>query len=287
MNTSRGATPLVSVIMPAYNEERYLGEAMASILAQTHANLELIVVDDGSTDRTPDIVREYAAKDSRVRYARQANGGQSVGRNTGIGMARGPFIAYHDADDMSCPTRIATELDLLLNRPGVEAVHCGMEVIAADGRILRRVPARPLDGDRLLLGNFVCCGSVLHARGLLDRTGPWSDELDWGMWLRMSEHTSFGCVPDPLYRYRVHGRNLSAARGWIGNRRIDIRVFEDRYRRRHEPFVRWKVRSLKWQVAIGSRLPKGRPNRFLLFGMAKVFGIAERALFRLAHKPRR
>ena len=285
MSTSSSDAPLVTVVMPAFNEERYVGEAIAGVLSQTHANLELIAVDDGSTDRTPQIIREYAARDPRVRYHRQPNGGQSAARNAAIGLARGRYIAYQDADDLSCPGRIAAELALLRGRPGVGAVYCGMDIVDAGGRFVKSVPARAFDARRLLLGNYICCGSVLHERALLDRSGPWGDDIDWGMWLRMSEHAAFDRVAAPLYRYRLHGGNLSATRGWIGNRRIEIAIFEERHRRRGDPFARWKARSLRWQVAAVSRIPGARANRYVLYAVGRLFGVAEAIAYGLTGRP--
>src|SRR5687768_9695612 len=111
--------PLVSVIVPVHQGERYLGEAVESVLAQTYAPIELIVVDDGSTDRSADIARGFGPV---VRYVYQVNAGQSAARNHGVRLARGPLLAFLDDDDSWSPGKLALQVAALASDPCLEAV---------------------------------------------------------------------------------------------------------------------------------------------------------------------
>jgi len=104
------STPLVSVIIPAYNATAFLGETLDSVLAQTYPNLEIIVVDDGSTDDTPDLLGSYG---DRIRVLRQANSGQATARNHGAREAHGELLAFLDSDDLWDPDKIARQVELL------------------------------------------------------------------------------------------------------------------------------------------------------------------------------
>ena len=275
MDYSNTINNLVSIIMPAYNAEEYIGEAIESLMSQTHKNIELIIINDGSTDETINIIKRYSAKDPRIRHLTQKNGGQSIARNAGIKIAKGAFIAYHDADDTSHPERIEKELNLLLSKPEINMVYCGTETITADSRPIARRDAQPYNSKKLLIQNYIPCGSVMHTRSILDKTGMWGDDIDWGMWLRMSENCTIDRVKDPLYRYRVHGKNLSTTRGWKGNMLINLHIFEQRYNRHHEKFVKWKMRSIKCQVAIITHIPGAQNSRYVCNGLAIIFKTIE------------
>jgi glycosyltransferase involved in cell wall biosynthesis len=114
-------THLVSCIVPVYNGERYLAQALASILAQTYVPIEIIVVDDGSTDGTPDVVRQFG---DAVRYVRQDNAGPATARNHGLGLTRGEFVAFLDADDLWTPDKLERQVGALNARPDLDFVVC-------------------------------------------------------------------------------------------------------------------------------------------------------------------
>src|SRR5579862_4587648 len=116
---------LVSVVVPVWNSERFLKKTVESVLAQTYRRLELIVVDDGSTDRSPDIVKSIAAHDDRVRLFRTENRGAAAARNLGISQSRGPFVALLDNDDLWHPEKIARQVEVLRRSPPeVGLVYC-------------------------------------------------------------------------------------------------------------------------------------------------------------------
>ncbi len=156
--------PLVTVIIPVYNGAEFIGETIDSALMQTYRNLEVIVVDDGSTDRTPEILRQYARKDQRVRVIMQANGGVSKARNTALAAARGEFIAPLDADDLWLPAKIARQVKRML-AAGEEtgAVYSWWVWIDEKGIVQDRSPRWTIEGhvlEPLMLINFVGNASV-------------------------------------------------------------------------------------------------------------------------------
>src|SRR5687768_6093986 len=118
------STPEISVVVSVYNGERHVRSSLESVLAQEGVDLELIVIDDGSTDSTDAIIEDLAASDPRVRYVRQQNRGLTQSLVLGCSMAEGEFIARHDADDLSLPGRLATQITLLRASPDVSFVSC-------------------------------------------------------------------------------------------------------------------------------------------------------------------
>ncbi|TFH30764.1 MAG: glycosyltransferase family 2 protein, partial [Deltaproteobacteria bacterium] len=117
MSGVKSQAPIVSAMMPAHNVEKYIGEAIESVLAQTFGDWELIVVDDGSTDRTPEIIREYARKDFRIRAHFMEHGGRGSARNLCLEHSRGRYIAVCDSDDISLPRRYEKEVAFLDTNP--------------------------------------------------------------------------------------------------------------------------------------------------------------------------
>ena len=205
--------PLVSVIVPAHNGERFLGEAIESILAQSHSRLELIVVDDGSTDAT----REVAAGYDGVRLLEKENGGPASARNLGLESATGTIIALHDQDDVMLPERLATQIAPLLTEPGRDITICDQEVFFEEGAPMPdwdRQIAPLLFGDRepgeTLIGSIslVARRRVFEAIGQFDGGIFGGDDLDW--MLRASE-AGFAIerLDQKLLRRRVHKRNIS------------------------------------------------------------------------------
>src|SRR5690606_15977961 len=127
--------PVVSVVVPAYNAEAYLGEALRSVLAQTYELLEVLVIDDGSQDRTADIVRELAMEDERVRLLQQSNSGVADARNLGIEHARGVYIAPLDADDLFYPQKLEAQVARMESGDeAVGVVYCWWISIDHEGR---------------------------------------------------------------------------------------------------------------------------------------------------------
>lgn len=145
---SEQSVPLVSVIMPAYNAGPYIGEAIQSILDQTFANWDLIVVDDGSTDNTAEVVATFLS-DRRIRYHKQPNGGEPVARNTGIELSHGNLIAWLDADDIWFPEKLAKQIEIFAEYP--EVGFCGTGLVTVDSKGLEksRITRNPFHGQAL------------------------------------------------------------------------------------------------------------------------------------------
>ena len=206
---------LVSVVIPAYNSESTLAETIESVRAQTYQNLEILVVDDGSADKTRAVAEEKAAEDERIRIIAQANGGVARARNRGIEEASADFIAPLDADDLWRSTKIERQLRALrAGGPEVGLVYCWSAVIDEDSRITSRVHP-PYAGDvlpHLFYGNFVGNGSsALMRKAHVVEVGGYDSSLkerrsqgceDWKLYLLLAERCHFAVVPDHLVGYR-------------------------------------------------------------------------------------
>ncbi|NOZ28730.1 MAG: glycosyltransferase [Chloroflexi bacterium] len=207
--------PKVSVIIPTYNHARYLGEAIQSALDQTYQDLEIIVIDDGSTDSTPQVVSTFG---DRVRYVWQENRGLSAARNTGIRIAEGEIIALLDADDKWAPEYLATMVPALQSDESIGAAYCGWRYVDAHGKELPQIAIKTVPPDQLYAtlaySNFLNVCGVIVRRACFDHVGLFDESLraceDWDMWLRILPRYQMVGVPQALVRYRIHGRNMTA-----------------------------------------------------------------------------
>lgn len=209
---SRERDPLVSVIVPCYNGAAFLEEALRSALAQSYGEVEVVVVDDGSTDSTAEIARRFP-----VRYIRQENRGLSEARNTGIRESKGSYLVFLDADDRLRPRAIETGLQAIALRP-----DCAMAVgdhvfIAADSSFLAASAKEdPLDSpyEALLKSNFIeMIASVLFRRSIFDEVGGFDTTLrvaeDYELYLRIARGRPICCHALVVAEYRMHGANTS------------------------------------------------------------------------------
>jgi glycosyltransferase involved in cell wall biosynthesis len=208
----------VAVVMPAYQAEAFVGEAIGSVLAQTLGDWELVVVDDGSTDTTVEAAETAAAGDDRIRVVRSDHQGlPAVARNRGIALTSAPVVAFLDADDVWHPTKLERQLDALGRWPEVGLVHAAAERLV-DGQTLE---PHPVESEDLLFQNFIVCSSVVLRRELLDVHGVFDTDPrlrgteDYDLWLRLEPHTELAFIDEPLLAYRVHGEQLSEARATI------------------------------------------------------------------------
>jgi glycosyltransferase involved in cell wall biosynthesis len=206
---------LISVVIPTYNRRRYVREALESAWAQTYRPLEIIIIDDGSTDGTEE---ELSSFGSAIRYLRQQNQGPSAARNRGIQAATGEYIALLDSDDLWAPTKIEKQVRLIERSSKVGVVFCDtqqLNVITGDVAVRRCSPGLRGDIRRQLLHRNCVNGSdsaVLVRRACFDRVGLFDEALkqaeDWDLWIRISRHYHFDYVPEPLVTIRTHGNNL-------------------------------------------------------------------------------
>lgn len=205
----RQLVPAVSVVLPLYNCPDYIGEAVESILAQTFQDFELIVIDDGSTDGTPDVVRQYS--DPRIRLITQANRGLAATLNRGIELARGRYIARQDQDDRSMPERLAKQVAFLDTHDDCALVGTWAE-IWRDNRKTERSHAPPSDDAELkfllLLNNAFVHSSVMIRKSALDRVGAYSTDRarqppeDFELWSRIAREFDVANLPEVLHVYR-------------------------------------------------------------------------------------
>ena len=241
---------LVSVIIATYNYGKYLRESIASALYQTVPPDEIIVVDDGSTDETSEIVRPFLSR-SRVRYLRTDNRGVSNARNLGIQHSTGEIIAFLDADDVWRRDKLELQLPLFSD-PTVGVVYSLQEMFDENGTVSHR-HAKVFRGDvlrALMTHNIVCFSSAMVRRGCLDRVGIFDERYapseDYDLWLRIAaEGYAFDYIDKPLVRRRVGHVSASDS---VQTRRESLRrlhhhFFRDpKYRQRVTP----RMKRLAW-----------------------------------------
>lgn len=202
-------SPLVSVVVATYNMAQYLPDAIRSALAQHYSPLEIIVVDDGSTDDTASVMRQFAV-DDRVRYLRQPNGGQARAKNRAIYESSGDFIAFLDADDLWAQDKLAVQVPLFMSLPRVGVVYTDFVCIDPAGIPLPTVrPKRYYSGKisgRLLVDNFVTGMTSLVRRECVTTLGAFDETLpmgvDYDLWLRLSTRYEFQYLDRITYLYR-------------------------------------------------------------------------------------
>ena len=222
------ASPRVTVVIAAYDAERFLAAALESALDQDYPAdlLDVIVVDDGSTDATAAIAEHYAATSGRVRVLRQANGGNVAATNAALAVADGDVVAILDADDAWPADRMSAAVQLLVDRPEVGLVYGDMTVIDEDGEVLQ---GSWLQGDAtpegrcvgaLLTGTNVTASTIVVRGDLLRTIAPipaWAPWTDWWLAVRSAEVSELAYLAAPPTLYRFHGDNMSL--GAEGDRR--------------------------------------------------------------------
>ena len=204
---------LVSVIIPAFNAQNTLDRAIGSVLGQSHDRIEVIIIDDGSTDNTVQIAADIAARDSRCTLLRHDQSrGAAAARNTGIDKANGDYIAFLDADDVWHPEKLRRQLAVLAPR-GAGICYTGFTRILGSGRRRDVVVPQQVDYQSLLRGNVICCSSVvLHRSALVEaRFPPFRRRQDFALWLDLLRggQSAIG-IGDPLVDHHVTRGSLSS-----------------------------------------------------------------------------
>jgi glycosyltransferase involved in cell wall biosynthesis len=221
----------VSVCVPAFNRAHYIGDTIRSVLAQTLRSFELVIYDDASTDDTGEVVAAFG--DDRIRYYRQPhNVGIAQNRTACVGVARGEYIAWLDADDLYYPNALETQSGVLDHNPNVGLVHGAYDVIDQAGRKLPDwpqpfnestvEPSRKALGE-LLLSNYICAPTVMVRQHCQAQIGPYSRRLrdhseDWEMWMRMAARADVAYIARRIAQYRFHDNSASAAAVLSGRR---------------------------------------------------------------------
>lgn len=208
--------PRVSVLMPVRNGAQWLPDAIDSVLAQTLPEFELFVIDDGSTDCTPEIVAGYAARDARVRPIRQEALGLVTALNRGLSEARAELIARLDADDLAMPERFARQVVAMDSNPRLNLLGSWAEIVDGEGRVTGRLtpPHEPTAlRDILLRTNPFIHSSIMMraaaARELGGYRAAFEAAEDYDLWIRLSEYGDVAIAPEMLVRYREHGGNVT------------------------------------------------------------------------------
>lgn len=219
--------PRVSVIMPAYNAERFIEQAIRSVLSQTYTDWELIVVDDGSRDRTAEIARDHAVADARIKVVSQPNGRLANARNTGIRHARGELIAFLDSDDLWMAEKLQSQVKVIdLTRAGVvftDGFLFHEENAQDESRTFDNIAGRFTAGemlDQLFSGNKIPVLSAIVRREILIAAGGFDESPalysgceDYDLWFRLAQReTIFFGMKERLVRYRLHTAGMSAKR---------------------------------------------------------------------------
>ena len=224
--------PRVSVIIPAYNRAHLIGETLESVLNQTFKDLEVIIVDDGSTDDTKSVVSRY---NGPIKYIYQSNQGLPGARNTGISAANGEYIAFTDSDDLWISDKLQRQVDLLDAEPQVGMVYCGYQFVGASCEYLplpEIYRLHPLQRGCILRDlfrfDFIPSTTVMVRRRCLDETGPFDTTLnlaseDWDLWLRFAKRYEISYVDKTLALIRVHDGNWASERVAVGTVQVILK----------------------------------------------------------------
>jgi len=212
--------PTVSVLMSVYNGRRYVGEAIESILAQTFADFEFLIIDDGSTDDSLRILERYAAQDQRIRLTSRPNKGLTRTLNELFAQSRGAFLARMDCDDVAMPRRFEQQLDALRADPGLVCVGGYFQLIDGDGRALTvlRPPTDDAEIQRQALAGHgsICHPTAMIRREAMEQINGYCEEFriaqDVDLWLRLGEVGRLGNVPQTVLRFRLHEESVSETR---------------------------------------------------------------------------
>jgi glycosyltransferase involved in cell wall biosynthesis len=204
----------VSIIIPTYNNKKYIGAAVASALNQTYHNIEVIIVNDNSTDNTENVIREF--KDPRITYLKlDANQGVSNARNIGIKQSTGEYIAFLDSDDMYLETKIEEQINIFKTSQvsDIGVVYCGFKTIDERDVVLKEVFAKGKKWDGITNGEFIGATPLIKREcfkkaGLFDTNLKYFEDMD--LYFRIYENKySFACIRKPLYLCRSHSSNTS------------------------------------------------------------------------------
>ncbi|OQX17957.1 MAG: hypothetical protein BWK75_07040 [Candidatus Altiarchaeales archaeon A3] len=209
--------PVVSVVIPTYNKVRYLKEAIESVLNQTYLNRDVIVVDDGSTDNTAEIVKSF--NDPRIIYSWHENKGAAAARNTGIKNAHGKYVAFIDSDDLWLKEKLEKQVDFMEKNPDIGLLGTGSYEITDEGKIWSKkifpTDNKILQKDLIKYNPFIQT-SIMAKREVFDKAGlydkTFQESEDYELWLRIAKYYKIANLPEPLVMKRYYGDCLSPAK---------------------------------------------------------------------------
>ncbi|AFY54529.1 glycosyl transferase [Rivularia sp. PCC 7116] len=213
--------PLISIVIPVYNREDYLKIAIESVLRQTFNNFELIIWDDGSTDKSVEIASQYAQKDKRVKVIAARHQGQTLSLKGAFSVCSGKYLGWIDSDDIIAPTALAETAKILDNNPQVGLVYTDYLLIDKDSKVLGKGTRCqiPYSKDKLLV-DFMTFHFRLMRREVFEKAGGINENSglaqDYDLCLRLSEITQVNHLKQPLYYHRKHSGNIS------NNKRVEL-----------------------------------------------------------------
>ncbi|MER3492124.1 MAG: glycosyl transferase family A [Mastigocladus sp. ERB_26_2] len=215
MNQQSYVYPVISVIIPTYNSEKTIRHTIESVLQQTFSDFELIIINDGSTDSSLEVISQF--QDSRIKVFSFDNAGGNVSRNRGLKQATGEFVSFLDADDLWTPDKLELQLNALKANPQAAVAYSWTDYIDEQGKFLlsgTHITAHGNVYEQLLISNFLENGSnPLIRREVLVELGGFDEELtaaqDWDMWLRLAQNFNFIAVPRVQILYRISANSLS------------------------------------------------------------------------------
>ncbi len=222
--------PMVSVIIPTHNRADFLTEAIDSVLAQTWRDFEILVVDDGSTDGTRDVIGEYG---DRIRYFHKPHRGPSSARNLGASKAHGNFLAFLDSDDIWEPDKLDIQMNFALSHPDIKLISCGGYVLGNPRRRKSEI-GRDLSGDlflNLYQRSFINTSGVVLTRDSFLQVGRFDETIrtaeDYDLWLRVAREFPMAHLDAPLVGIRKHSVKLSKNK--LELRKNGIRVLQTHF----------------------------------------------------------
>jgi glycosyltransferase involved in cell wall biosynthesis len=257
--------PLISVVLPTFNREKYLPRAIKSVLNQTYKNLELIIVDDGSTDNTEEIVK--GCSDKRIRYYKQElNKGGSAARNVGIKLAKGELISFQDSDDEWLPEKLERQVKKFSEvGDDVGVIYCGYETVfeRTNEVISKSIPDEKGNVyKRMFIGCITGALTVIARASCFEKAGLFDERMqschDWDLWIRVARYYKFDYVPEILAKAYIHGKQLST------NLEVKIKGKEailEKYREeliKDSSFYKKYLMGLYLQHAMVGNISKGR-----------------------------
>jgi glycosyltransferase involved in cell wall biosynthesis len=208
--------PLISVVIPVYNAERYILKALLSVCEQSYQNLQIIVLDDGSTDRSKTIIE--SVKDERIQLVSRENRGLIATLNEGVQLSHGAYIARMDADDICLPDRFTQQLTYFESHSGFGVLFTGLEYIDAGDKVLRKKVSheiREIEPVELLFGCPVCHPTAMFNMNVLKKEdirydSEFDKTEDFELWTRLSSMTKIGILSNVLFKYRIHAESITS-----------------------------------------------------------------------------
>lgn len=255
LQASPRSNPQVSIVIPVYNGDRYIAEAIDSVLAQTYQNFEIVVVDDGSTDQTAQVLQQYS---DRIWVVKQANQGVAIARNRGIALAQGHWIAFLDADDSFLPNKLAAQMAVAEANPHLGIVHSGWRRVSATGELLLTVEPwhqiPQLNLESWLRWKPVLPSAMLFRRDWLEKAGGFDPRFppaeDTDLVLRLA---AMGCEANWLRQVTVNYRQHpdSAMHKGMPQARSLAAVIDHFFSQPHLPqSIRWQERHIRYNTLV-------------------------------------